>query len=383
MNSEDIKTIIKTATEPVVFNNLLKWQLLDWDISKWKECLGNTKLQFRLGSKKYSKEPQWEKTCEIVKGTFEDFLNFNEENKWLYFDYKYLNQWFIDKFDLRNEISWENYGYSDMKAEDSTIWIGSEGAHTPCHVDTYGFNLVAQLTGRKLWLLFPPNTDLKPTRIPYEESTVYSSINFYCPSETMNDYLSNTNCKKIILEPGQVLFVPNGWWHYVENLELSISINTWIPIDKDHKKRIFEAITLSMVKSLTSCLKNDEQDVLINNAQDLRELSTFDTLNLIESAITSCKSGKPELNTTDTTYPNNKATTIEHSNYVQSLSNLNGEQLHTFLKQQTSRFSDNESTEEKNSIKNKPNVSLVKKYLSVLTDPEVIELIERKLTCTS
>lgn len=55
MNSEDIKTIIKTATEPVVFNNLLKWQLLDWDISKWKECLGNTKLQFRLGSKKYSK----------------------------------------------------------------------------------------------------------------------------------------------------------------------------------------------------------------------------------------------------------------------------------------------------------------------------------------
>lgn len=39
-----------------------------------------------------------------------------------------------------------------------------------------------------------------------------------------------THCKNIILEPGDVLFVPQGWWHYVENLETAISINTWIPL---------------------------------------------------------------------------------------------------------------------------------------------------------
>lgn len=37
---------------------------------------------------------------------------------------------------------------------------------------------------RKRWILFPPETGgLKPTRVPYEESSVYSELNFYCPSK--------------------------------------------------------------------------------------------------------------------------------------------------------------------------------------------------------
>lgn len=35
---------------------------------------------------------------------------------------------------------------------------------------------------RKRWILFPPETgNLKPTRVPYEESSVYSEHNFFCP----------------------------------------------------------------------------------------------------------------------------------------------------------------------------------------------------------
>lgn len=35
---------------------------------------------------------------------------------------------------------------------------------------------------------------------------------------------------QVVLEPGDVLLVPRHWWHYVESLEPSISINTWIPL---------------------------------------------------------------------------------------------------------------------------------------------------------
>lgn len=41
--------------------------------------------------------------------------------------------------------------------------------------------------------------------------------------------LDINNARRIILNPGEVLFLPNDWWHYVENLETAISINVWIP----------------------------------------------------------------------------------------------------------------------------------------------------------
>lgn len=36
----------------------------------------------------------------------------------------------------------------------------------------------------------------------------------------------------VILEPGQVLYVPRHWWHFVESLEDSISVNMWIEMVK-------------------------------------------------------------------------------------------------------------------------------------------------------
>ena len=56
------------------------------------------------------------------------------------------------------------------------VWAG---AYTQCHQDAYGVNLVAQVEGRKKWTLFPPEASdsLMPTRIPYEESTIFSRAN--------------------------------------------------------------------------------------------------------------------------------------------------------------------------------------------------------------
>ena len=45
--------------------------------------------------------------------------------------------------------------------------------------DSYGCNLVCQVAGSKQWTLFPPSDSahLSPTRVPYEESSVYSLVN--------------------------------------------------------------------------------------------------------------------------------------------------------------------------------------------------------------
>lgn len=34
----------------------------------------------------------------------------------------------------------------------------------------------------------------------------------------------------VVLSPGDVLFIPRHWWHYVENLDIAISVNIWVPL---------------------------------------------------------------------------------------------------------------------------------------------------------
>lgn len=75
-----------------------------------------------------------------------------EPSKWYYFDYKHIKEWFKNKPDILNSFNWQKFNL-DLEALDSTIWIGSKGAHTNCHQDTYGCNLVAQTHGRLIFIL--------------------------------------------------------------------------------------------------------------------------------------------------------------------------------------------------------------------------------------
>jgi ribosomal protein L16 Arg81 hydroxylase len=52
------------------------------------------------------------------------------------------------------------------------------------------------------------------------------------------------------LEPGDVLYVPHEWWHFVECLDLSISINTWVEMETDAKSRLTEIIAKTLLQSL-------------------------------------------------------------------------------------------------------------------------------------
>lgn len=57
--------------------------------------------------------------------------------------------------------------------------LGTPGAHTACHYDSYGYNVHAQLSGSKRWILFEPSENMEPVRIPYEESTIFRFKSLY------------------------------------------------------------------------------------------------------------------------------------------------------------------------------------------------------------
>lgn len=126
----------------------------------------------------------------------------------------------------------------DVEAEAGTFWLGSCGAHTPLHQDAYGANCVAQLYGTKRWVLFPPSASpaLRPTRVPYEESSVFSAA-------TQAEQLAAPGRLELDLCAGELLVVPKHWWHSVVTVsQSSVSVNQWLALPDDRTDRAREAL---------------------------------------------------------------------------------------------------------------------------------------------
>ncbi|NWW54802.1 HBAP1 protein, partial [Pedionomus torquatus] len=277
------KEIVMSLQQPAVFCNMVgDWPALHWNAKYLSAVLDGKTIRFRLGLKTMDLDPQFETRCSYVEATLEEFLawscgepsclsgpfsRYEYSKYWAYADYKYIARIFEDKPEIFQDVRWSDFGFPGRSGKESTLWIGSEGANTPCHLDSYGCNLVLQVQGRKRWHLFPPGDTsfLYPTRIPYEESSVFSKVNVTNPDLKRFPEFRNTTAHVVTLSPGQVLLIPRHWWHYVESVDpITVSINSWIELDADHEARVEEAITRMLVCAIKSAENPTDGDLWLN-----------------------------------------------------------------------------------------------------------------------
>ena len=186
-------------------------------------------------------------------------------------------------------FSWARLGHVSTEGSDSTLWAGTEGACTPCHQDTYGENLVCQVAGTKLWTLFSPShsASLRPSRVPYEESSVYSLVNWHSldnNTQQVLDGLSQAEQYVVSLSPGDVLYVPRLWWHHVVTTSpWSLSVNTWLHHPADNKARLAEALVRWQVANFISGLSATTRRLVLNpNEDDLTDTNIEDISELVK-----------------------------------------------------------------------------------------------------
>lgn len=111
------------------------------------------------------------------------------------------------------------------------LWTGPAGALTVLHFDR-AHNLYVQIHGHKKWILFPPE-ESHNLYWPCEDLAVrlqqFSPVDAERPDLERYPRFAGARPVELVLEPGEILFVPTGWWHQVRSLDPSIALNFfWI-----------------------------------------------------------------------------------------------------------------------------------------------------------
>jgi Cupin-like domain len=100
------------------------------------------------------------------------------------------------------------------------LWLGAAGTVTPLHHDVMNILLV-QVTGRKRIILIDP---LQGGYL-YNDHGVFSMVDAANPDYSRFPLYAHADPITVVLEPGDALFIPVGWWHHVESLDLSASLS--------------------------------------------------------------------------------------------------------------------------------------------------------------
>jgi hypothetical protein len=107
-----------------------------------------------------------------------------------------------------------------------TLFMGTQGGVTPLHRDA-GDVLNAHIIGRKSWTLFSP--DQSAYLYPQNGGYQISDVNLAKPDYASHPLFRYARSLDIVVESGEVLLLPSGWFHEVRSLAETLSVSFCIP----------------------------------------------------------------------------------------------------------------------------------------------------------
>lgn len=131
--------------------------------------------------------------------------------------------------ELIHDFTWPDQLMKGFIKKYPMLFTGGEGSITHMHFDIdLSHILHTQFKGRKRVLMFPFREQYKLYRKPFEVLSLADFSNYYVQGTV--DYekfpaLKLANGLDFILEPGDTLFMPAGYWHHMEYLESGFAMS--------------------------------------------------------------------------------------------------------------------------------------------------------------
>ncbi|KAM8798544.1 bifunctional peptidase and arginyl-hydroxylase JMJD5 [Eudromia elegans] len=210
--------------KPVVLEGVIDhWPCMTkWSVDYLGQVAGCRTVPVELGSR-YTDE-EWSQKLMTV----DDFINQYIMNK-NSVGYLAQHQLFDQIPELKEDISIPDYCCLGEGEEDNitiNAWFGPEGTISPLHQDPQQ-NFLAQVFGRKYIRLYSPQDS--ENLYPHESQLLHntSQVDVENPDLIKFPNFRKASSQSCILLPGQVLFIPVKYWHYVRSLDISFSVSFW------------------------------------------------------------------------------------------------------------------------------------------------------------
>lgn len=218
----------------VITGEIDDWKALSsWTIDYLKSTIGDKIVRCRISNSDYF--DNYHQHRQIQLSVFLDWILATEQaNSWdTLFVKKNKMKYFVGSLDipsyfseLLSDITIPNY-FNPKLLISNNLWIGRGNNRVNLHYDLF-HNFNAQIVGQKHWVIFPP----KQSSLLYPHPW-YSRF-FWCSQVNINqpDFKKFPNFREatpleVIINPGEILFLPVGWWHSPIGVGMNIAVNFW------------------------------------------------------------------------------------------------------------------------------------------------------------
>ncbi|MGB8420717.1 Stf0 family sulfotransferase [Paraburkholderia sp.] len=213
------------ANRPVVIQNLMsEWRAIArWTPEYLKRTVGNRNVEVMTGRDANPK-------CEMnahrnrTEVPFDDYVDMVFSGKVTNDYYMVPNNRFLQKPEaqplLRDFAAFPQYLRSTNNGAGCFLWFGPAGTVTPLHHDTSNI-LLAQVVGRKRYRIIPA----AQWQYIYNSTGVFSDVDCERPDLVQFPKFRHATVIDLVVQPGEVLFMPVGWWHHVRALDVSMTIS--------------------------------------------------------------------------------------------------------------------------------------------------------------
>ncbi|VDO98087.1 unnamed protein product [Soboliphyme baturini] len=213
---------LTTRTPVIITDAMCTWPALKkWSIPYLLSKMAYRTVPIEIGSK-YS-DDDWSQKLLPFHQFIADYITKHGN-----VGYLAQHELFEQIVDLAEDINIPDYCCLLSSPDDVDInaWFGPSGTVSPLHTDPRD-NIFAQVMGSKYVSMCSP---LETSKVyPYDSPLLFNTcqVDVEHPDFEKFPKFRDITLYNCVLRPGELLYIPFKWWHYLRSLETSFSISFW------------------------------------------------------------------------------------------------------------------------------------------------------------